>query len=251
MTKNHIESLIVIDIETVSEYQSYNDLDETWKKLWQAKICKNPAGNENYEQLYKERAGVMAEFSKIICISIGWLQTNDLQYLRVKSFSDPDEKDLLLNFIQGIKSISAKNIKWSFAGHNIKEFDLPFICRRMLVHSIELPEFLQFQNLKPWEVNVFDTFQYWKFGDYKNYTSLNLLANALKLPSSKDEIDGSMIHDLYWTDDALQKQVNMLNIISYCQNDVITTTNIIFKFKNMPPLQVGNICITDNLSVSQ
>lgn len=249
MYKSDSESFIVIDIETVSEYASYNDLSEKWKKLWEGKVNRILPEGTSFEKFYKERAGVMAEFSKIICISIGWVKTNDLSYLRIKSFSDPDEKDLLLNFIQGIKSISVKNIQWSFAGHNIKEFDIPFICRRMLIHSIELPSFLKFQNMKPWEVDIFDTFQYWRFGDYKNYTSLDLLATALQIPSSKDNIDGSMIHELYWIEDELQKQINILQIINYCQKDVITTTNVIFRLKNMPLISKGNICITDNLSV--
>ncbi|MEO5968157.1 MAG: ribonuclease H-like domain-containing protein [Ferruginibacter sp.] len=251
MYKSASESLIVIDIETVSEFASYNDLSSNWKKLWEAKIKKNLPEGVSVEQFYVDRAGVMAEFSKIICISIGWVQTNDTPYLRIKSFSDTDEKELLINFIQGIKSISAKNIRWSFGGHNIREFDIPFICRRMLIHSLELPPFLKFQNMKPWEIDVFDTFQYWRFGDYKNYTSLDLLATALSVPTSKDDIDGSMIHNLYWIDDELQKQMNILRIINYCQKDIITTTNIIFKLKNMPLIPKGNICITDNLSLAQ
>lgn len=250
MYKDESESLIIIDIETVSEYPSFTDLPDTWKKLWESKVQKIIPQQKSFEEFYKERAGVMAEFAKIVCISIGWVQTNEHQYLRIRSFSDEDEKELLLNFIQGIKSISAKNIKWSFAGHNIKEFDIPFICRRMLVHAIELPSFLKFQNMKPWEVEIFDTFHYWRFGDYKNYTSLDLLANALKIPSSKDDIDGSMIHDLYWTEDEFLKQSNIMKIINYCQKDIITTTNIIFRFKNMPLIPKGNICITDNVSVS-
>ena len=116
--------------------------------------------------------------------------------------------------------IDATNNKWNFAGHNIKEFDIPFLCRRMMINGLEVPDYLDFQNKKPWETNLLDTFQYWRFGDYKNYTSLNLLAAALKVPSPKGDLDGSQVHSVYW----LEKDVE--RIAKYCQRDVEATRSV-------------------------
>ena len=126
--------------------------------------------------------------------------------------------------------MEANNNKWSFTGHNIKEFDIPFICRRLLINGLNIPPFLDFQNMKPWETNMVDTFQYWRFGDYKHYTSLKLLAAALNVPSPKDDIDGSMVGEVYWVEKNLER------IVTYCQKDVVTVANIILRFKHLPLL---------------
>ena len=131
--------------------------------------------------------------------------------------------------------METNNNKWSFTGHNIKEFDIPFICRRLLINGLVIPPFLDFQNMKPWETNMIDTFQYWRFGDYKHYTSLKLLAAALNVPSPKDDIDGSMVGDVYW------KEKNLERIVTYCQKDVVTTANIVLRFKNLQLLNEGDV----------
>ncbi len=173
----------------------------------------------------------MAEFAKVVCISMGYfVQVDGVRNLRIKSFYDSEETDLLNNFIQTLDQIEIKNKHWAFAGHNIKEFDIPFICRRLLINGIRIPKYLNFQNMKPWETNMVDTFQYWRFGDYKHYTSLKLLAAALQVPSPKDDIDGSMVGDVYW------KEHNLERIVTYCQKDVVTTGNIVLRFKNLPLL---------------
>jgi predicted PolB exonuclease-like 3'-5' exonuclease len=150
--------------------------------------------------------------------------------LRLKSFYGDDEKILLQEFIAALQKMEANNNKWSFTCHNIKEFDIPFICRRLLINGLHIPPFLDFQNMKPWETNMIDTFQYWRFGDYKHYTSLKLLAAALHVPSPKDDIDGSMVGDVYW------KEKNLERIVAYCEKDVVTTGNIVLRFKNLPLL---------------
>lgn len=157
--------------------------------------------------------------------------------LRVKSFYGDDEKKLLQDFLTTLQQLESTNNKWSFTGHNIKEFDIPFICRRLLINQLNIPAFLDFQNMKPWETNMIDTFQYWRFGDYKHFTSLKLLAAALKVPSSKDDIDGSMVGEVYWKDKQLQR------IVTYCQKDVVTTGNIVLRFKNMPLLTNDQVVI--------
>ena len=166
-----LENLILIDIETVPQHPDFDLLNEEWKQLWQEKTQRSLPDFTTPAEFYPQRAGVMAEFAKIICISMGYFtkQGNVLQ-LRLKSFYGDDEKVLLQSFVTVLNQVETKNNKWSFSGHNIKEFDIPFICRRLLVNSLPIPAYLDFQNMKPWDTNMVDTFQYWRFGDYKNYT---------------------------------------------------------------------------------
>lgn len=231
MQNIRLENLLLIDIETVSEHPTFNNLGDDWKELWQEKVQRQLPENVTAEEFYPLRAGVMAEFSKIICISVGYFKRNGKDVnLRVKSFYGDDEKMLLQDFIAALQKMETNNNKWSFCGHNIKEFDIPFICRRLVINSLSIPPFLDFQNMKPWETNMIDTFQYWRFGDYKHYTSLKLLAATLKVPTPKDDIDGSMVGDVYWV------EKNIERIVTYCQKDVVTTANIVLRFKNMPLL---------------
>ena len=238
MQNIRIENLLLIDIETVPQCPVFDDLNDEWKLLWEEKVQRTLPENVTAAEFYPMRAGVMAEFAKVICISIGYFkkEANSIQ-LRLKSFYGDDEKILLQDFLATLKQLEANNNKWSFCGHNIKEFDIPFICRRLLVNGLAIPPFHDFQNMKPWETNIVDTFQYWRFGDYKHYTSLKLLAAALGVPSPKDDIDGSMVADVYWIEKNLER------IVTYCQKDVITTGNIILRFKNLPLLTSEQISV--------
>jgi predicted PolB exonuclease-like 3'-5' exonuclease len=180
----------------------------------------------------------MAEFAKVICISFGYFRTeNNVLQLRIKSFYSDIEKNILENFIKTLYHLHAINNKWCFAGHNIKEFDIPFLCRRMLINNLIIPLFLDFQNIKPWDNPVTDTLHLWRFGDYKHYTSLKLLAAALGVPSPKDDIDGSMVGQVYW------EEKNLERIVTYCQKDVVTVANVLLRFKGMPLLAEQNIII--------
>lgn len=239
MQSIRIENLLLIDIETVSRQSSFAELDGEWKELWEDKVQKIVPEDSTPADFYSQRAGILAEFGKIICISIGYFrkEKQDLQ-LRIKSFSGDDEQLLLQQFLQTVAQMESANNKWSFCGHNIKEFDIPFICRRLLINGISIPPYLDFQNMKPWETNLVDTFQYWRFGDFKNYTSLRLLAAALGVPSSKDDIDGSMVGDVYW------REKNLPRIVTYCQKDVVTTGNIMLRFKGQPLLKPEQVVIT-------
>ena len=231
MQNIRLENLLLIDIETVSEKSTFDELNEDWQTLWQEKVQRTLPEDVTPSEFYPQRAAVMAEFAKVICISIGYFRKiGNTHQLRVKSFFGDDEKTLLQDFIAALHKMDGNNNKWSFTGHNIKEFDIPFICRRLLVNGLTIPSFLDFQNMKPWETNMVDTFQYWRFGDYKHYTSLKLLAAALHVPSPKDDIDGSMVGDVYWNEKNLER------IVTYCQKDVVTTGNIILRFKNLPLL---------------
>ncbi len=231
MQNIRLENLLLIDIETVSEKPDFSDMSADWQNLWQEKVQKQLPEDTTAADFYPQRAAVMAEFAKVICISVGFFKRDGKAFqLRLKSFYGDDEKLLLQDFIATLQKLEINTNKWSFTGHNIKEFDIPFICRRLLINSLPIPPFLDFQNMKPWETNMIDTFQYWRFGDYKHFTSLKLLAAALNVPSPKDDIDGSMVGDVYW------KEKNLERIVTYCQKDVVTTGNIILRFKNLPLL---------------
>lgn len=226
-----LEHFLVIDIETVSEKKDFESLDPEWQHLWEEKVIRSLPGNTSVEEYYPQRAGVMAEFAKIVCISIGYFKKEkDQHQFRVKSIFGEDETELLLQFVSTMNQLEAVHNRWSFTGHNIKEFDIPFLCRRLLINGLGIPAYLDFQNMKPWETNMVDTFQYWRFGDYKNYTSLKLLAASLGIPSPKDDIDGSMVGSVYWNEKDLKR------IAVYCQKDVVTVGNIILRFKNLPLL---------------
>lgn len=238
MQNIRLENLLLIDIETVSEQAAFESLSEEWQILWLEKVQRTLPDGVSAAGFYSQRAGVMAEFSKVICISIGYFKKEGSSLmLRVKSFYGDDEKILLKDFLATLQQLETTNNRWSFTGHNIKEFDIPFICRRLLINGLIIPPFLDFQNMKPWETNMIDTFQYWRFGDYKHYTSLKLLAAALNVPSPKDDIDGSMVGDVYW------KEKNLDRIVTYCQKDVVTTGNIILRFKNLPLLTESQVVI--------
>lgn len=235
------EDLVIIDIETAPVSPSFEMLDEEWKNLWEEKTQYSLPEEVSPSEFYPRRAGIMAEFAKIVCISMAYFLKEDHLRMRVKSFYGFDEKEILQQFLQTINKIEANNKRWCFAGHNIKEFDIPFICRRLLINYLPIPKYLDFQNMKPWETNIVDTFQYWRFGDYKNYTSLKLLAKALGIPSPKDDIDGSMVGDLFWNGTGEERKLNLERIARYCEKDVIATGNIFLRFKNIPLLTDGDV----------
>jgi DNA polymerase elongation subunit (family B) len=235
MQQFRTDDVIIIDIETVSEFPNFSDLDDKWKHLWQEKVSRSVPEGMSAEEFYPMRAGVMAEFSKIVCISMGYFTKEENLRMRIKSFYGHDEKKILEDFVATLRKIESFNSRWVFAGHNIKEFDIPFMCRRMLIKQVPIPAFLDFQNMKPWETNIIDTFQYWRFGDYKHYTSLKLLAAAMGVPSPKDDIDGSMVGDVYW------KENDVKRIATYCQKDVLTVANILLRFKNIAMLNPADI----------
>lgn len=235
------EHLLVLDIETVPQYPSFEKLPEPWKVLWTDKISKTMPENIPAPEMYEQRAGIQAEFGKIICISTGFFYKDKAGRLcfRLKSYAHEDEKMLLTEFTQKLESFYKVTPDFNFAGHNIKEFDIPYISRRMLINQLPLPSFMQFSGKKPWETNLIDTMQLWKFGDYKNYTSLKLLAACLGIATPKDDIDGSRVKEVYY------KEKNLPRIVEYCQKDVIATAQIFLRFQNLPLLPQENIFIAD------
>lgn len=235
----NLANLLVLDIETVPSSPDFQQLPEYWKGLWEDKMSKTMPENFSQAEWYAQRAGILAEFGKIICISTGcfYQDANGKTGFRLKSFSGDDEKKLLLDFLEILHAFKHKRNTVILAGHNIREFDIPYICRRLMIHQVPLPEMLQLSGKKPWETNMLDTMELWKFGDYKNYTSLNLLAAVLGIQTPKDDIDGSMVREVYYREHDLQR------IAVYCQKDVVTVANIILRFKSLPLLDKEHIVI--------
>ncbi len=234
-----IKNVLFLDIETVSKTASYLDLDDTFRSLWIAKCSQlhkgpDPLTEETAALLYENKAAIFAEFGKIICISVGIVfehsETRQL-HVRLKSFANDEEAELLAGFSDLINKRYHNPDKSFFCGHNIKEFDIPYICRRLSVNRLPLPKMLQIHMRKPWELKyLLDTLELWKFGDNKNYTSLKLLAALFDIPSPKDDIDGSDVGRVYWEERDLPR------ISRYCEKDVLATIQLLLALKRMPPL---------------
>lgn len=234
-----MEQLLFLDIETVSEYKSFDDLPDRFKSLWNKKAKILSKGEISGEDLYEEKAGIYSEFGKIVVIGLGFL-TGDLNGepgLRVKALSGNNEKELLEEFSQILDKMDPRNT--ILVAHNGKEFDFPYLSRRMLINNIPLPEALNISGKKPWEIQHLDTMEMWKFGDWKSYTSLDLLAAIFKIPSSKSDIDGSMVSGIYHEDKDLEK------IAEYCIKDVIVCAQVFMKLKGLNIIAEGNIKIVD------
>lgn len=229
-----LSQVIVLDIETVPQYSSFDDVPPHLQELWEQKTHFQRKPDQSANEFY-EKAGILAEFGKIICISLGIFSYQKKSYsLRIKSIAGHDEKEILQQF----SKLMEKQIPTlMFCAHNGKEFDYPYLCRRLLVNSIEIPTQLQISGKKPWELNHLDTMELWKFGDYKHFTSLNLLAAILNIPTPKDDIDGSQVRQVYY------EEKNLERIVTYCQKDVITTAQVLLKFKGIDIISTENITI--------
>ncbi len=229
-----LSQVIVLDIETVPQYPSFNEVPPNMQQLWEVKTSHQRKPDQSAEEFY-ERAGILAEFGKVICISLGIFSYQNKSYsLRLKSFAGDNERQILQQFSALMEKQSPNPM---FCAHNGKEFDYPYLCRRLLVNGLEIPAPLDISGKKPWEVNHLDTMEMWKFGDYKHYTSLNLLAAILNIPTPKDDIDGSQVRQVYY------EEQNLERIITYCQKDVITTAQVLLKFKGMEIISPENITI--------
>ncbi|PHI19768.1 3'-5' exonuclease [Lewinellaceae bacterium SD302] len=234
--------ILFLDIETVSGAATYADLDETMQALWQHKarsVLKRWNGeeitDEEYAQSYLDAAGIFAEFGKIVCISVGVVyRDKDSKKLgiRLKSYASADEHKLLSEFNELLNQYYGDPNRFFICGHNIKEFDVPYMCRRMVVNSLPFPRMLDISGKKPWETkHLLDTLELWKFGDRKNFTSLKLLAAVLGFPSPKDDIDGSMVGRVFWEDN------NVERIAHYCEKDVLATTQLFLRYQLKPLLE--------------
>ena len=222
MPQTEINNILFLDIETVPLVYDYKQLNEPFKKLWDLKWRYNK--EITAEQQYA-KAGIYAEFAKVVCICVGYFNGKEF---RIKSFYGEDEKILLEDFKL---TLERHFTEYALCAHNGKEFDFPFMCRRMLVNGISLPEVLQIQGKKPWEITHLDTMELWKFGDYKSYTSLQLLAAIFNIPTPKDDIDGSQVAKVFY------EEKNLERIKTYCAKDVVTVARLLQKMRGEQALR--------------
>ncbi|MBX7241403.1 MAG: ribonuclease H-like domain-containing protein [Bacteroidia bacterium] len=230
-----IEKVIFLDVETVCMTPSYAELPERMKPLWDKKASKfqNPEKSLNVEDLFFEKAAIQAEFGKIICISCGYLILEEgKMVMKTKSFYGHDEYILLNDFAEMVNTFFAKDVQVKkFCTHNGKEFDIPYICRRMLINRVKLPKLLDIAGKKTWNVDfILDTQDLWRFGDMKAFTSLDLLSAVFGIPSPKDDIEGSEVSRVYWVENNLER------IKTYCEKDVKTTAQVFLAMNQLPLL---------------
>lgn len=232
---NHIntESVLFIDIETTPQNRSFEDLSERMQVLWDKKSAYFREKEQSPAEVY-QRAGIYAEFGKIVCISVGTLYQKQGEYrFRVKSYANHDEKKLLYDFVNMLENFGKQN-QVKLCAHNGIEFDYPYIARRCLINSVPLPKILDIAGAKPWDLKdtLLDTLQLWKFGDYKHFTSLDLLCAIFNIPTPKDDIDGSQVAAVYWENDDLDR------IVTYCEKDVFALCQLFLRYQGkalLPP----------------
>ena len=229
-----MNDILFLDIETVPQEESWNQLSKETQELYIKKTAYQRNEEFTASEFY-DRAGIWAEFGKIVCISVGYfVDVENKKQLRLTSFYGDDEHQLLSDFKVLLNKHFAKKNN-VLCAHNGKEFDFPFIARRMIVHQIELPSKLNLFGKKPWEVPHLDTLELWKFGDYKHYTSLKLLTSILGIPSPKDDIDGSEVAKVYY------QEKNIERIVTYCEKDTIAVAQILLRFNNQELLEAEDI----------
>jgi 3'-5' exonuclease len=229
-----IDDVMFLDIETVPESSSYELLGSSMQNLWDKKSRQFRTSDQTAQAVY-ERAGIYSEFGKIICISVGLIRDKNPFSFRLKSFFGKDEKSLLSEFSIMLSKFSGTHKEAVLCAHNGKEFDFPYIARRMIINGLIIPEILDNAGKKPWEIKLLDTMDLWKFGDYKNYTSLDLLTSILGIPTPKDDIDGSMVAGIFYNDDNLQR------IVHYCEKDVLAIARVLLRFMNLPGINEDKI----------
>lgn len=241
-----LSNILFLDIETVSQYPKYEQLSDRLKPLWEKKAKSilrkydEDLTEDEIAHTYTDRAAIFAEFGKIVCISVGFISRDKdtlKATLRLKSFANKDEKVLLHDFTELLNQHYNNSNKHGICGHNIKEFDIPYLCRRLIINQLPLPSILNIAGKKPWETkHLIDTLTLWKFGDYKNYTSLNLLTAIFDIPSPKDDIDGSQVGVTFWNEeDGLER------ITAYCEKDVLATAQLYMRFSLAPLIDDENV----------
>jgi 3'-5' exonuclease len=220
-----LEKILFLDIETVPQIYQFQDLDEKGQSLFEQKNRFQVGPEKGIDQVYNERGGILAEFGKIVCISVGMVHDSGQgRAIRLKSFYHDDEETLLKQF----KRLLEEHYNTPYhllCGHNAKEFDIPYICRRMLINGIALPSILQIAGKKPWEINHLDTLELWKFGDYKSFTSLSLLCHVFQIPTPKDDISGADVARVYFEENNLER------IMIYCEKDVVALIQLFLRLK--------------------
>jgi uncharacterized protein YprB with RNaseH-like and TPR domain len=223
LEKVNLNNILFLDIETVPEQENYSLLDQDMQELWEQKTQYQRKEEFTANEFY-DRAGIWAEFGKIICISVGYFANkNDIRNFRVTSFVGDEKK--ILNDFSNVMNNHFNQPQHLLCGHNSKEFDIPFIARRMIINGLIIPSKLNLFGKKPWEIPHLDTLELWKFGDYKHFTSLKLLTKILHIPTSKDDIDGSQVGYVYY------QEKNIDRIVTYCEKDVIAVAQVFLRLR--------------------
>jgi 3'-5' exonuclease len=241
-------NILFLDIETVPGVADFEEMSEDMQELWGTKcrtILRRPADEEiefdEMAEVFRTRAGIYAEYGKIVCISVGFMTRqpgSSEPLLRLKSFSNHLEASLLEDFCELLTKYFNAPDKFAICGHNIKEFDVPYICRRLMVNQLPFPAMLDIAGRKPWETkHLIDTLELWKFGDLKNYTSLRLLTALFGIPSPKDDMSGADVAGVYWEDRDLDR------IAHYCEKDVLATAQLFLKMRRQPLLRPEQVVI--------
>lgn len=227
--RSEISKILYFDIETACCYPDLPTLESEnprlyslWKKRDLYYRAAHPEmKDKSPDDVFKSKAGLEPEFSKIVCISFGSFDDN-LEPRLVSFFvSEDDELEVLKKSHKVFTNASVKN--WKLCGHNIRGFDIPFICRKMVYNKIKLPPNLEIWNKKPWELNFLDTSEIFSFGSWthQKYLSLDLLSCSLGIDSPKELMDGSLVNSTFWIEKDYDK------IARYCEMDVSTVMRII------------------------
>jgi uncharacterized protein YprB with RNaseH-like and TPR domain len=231
----NLNKVLFLDIETVPAEYNFEELDTVFQNLWEEKTAWQIKEEFTSSEYYKKKAGIMAEFAKIICISVGYLFTEKGEsHFRIKSFYGDNEEIILQEFNYLLKNKFNDDLS-VLCAHNGREFDFPFIARRTLINGLKLPKLLDIAGKKPWEIKHLDTMELWRFGDYKNFTSIKLLAALFDIPTPKNDIDGSQVARVYYEEKDLER------IRIYCQKDTLTVAQLLLKYKGKDLIKEQNI----------
>ncbi len=243
-----------VDIETAPGRADFAEHAPRQQQLWttfcEKRHAKELEAGQTPADLFA-RAGLYAEFGQVVCISVGYFRLEADGGLRfyVKSFASTDECEVLHGFATALGERRPYGTKLAMAttrehdnprecghflcAHNGREFDYAYLGRRMMICGVPLPKMLDISGYKPWELpHLLDTMDLWKFGDGKGYTALNLLAGVFNIPSPKDDIDGSQVGRVFWT----EGQAGVERIATYCEKDVITTARVYLHYAGQSAL---------------
>ncbi len=235
----NLENILFLDIETVPAFSTYFEMPEMLQNLWEKKSSQFRSEWQTAAEVYP-RAGIYAEFGKVVCISVGiFSNSNSERKFRVKSFFGNDEYQLLMQFVQLLEK-SFSSDEYYLCAHNGKEFDFPYLARRILINRIPLPKILDLSGRKPWEIRHLDTLELWKFGDYKHFTSLELLTTIFGIETPKDDITGNDVAKVFWQDNDIQR------IVTYCQKDVVSIAQLFLSYRGENCIEKANINIVGN-----
>jgi len=238
-----------VDIETATQFEKYDELSESSKAMWIKKMRRHvtaedyPTFEEEFSALYHDKGAIPAEFAQVICISVGFIKEEETGHsFKVKVIPGASEAEIITNFHTLLSDHYFNRFNHFLCGHNLKEFDIPFLCRRSMVHNLELPSLLRLTGYKPWQVHhLLDTMEMWKFGDYKHYTSLDLLCHVLGVQTPKTEMDGSMVNQAYWSG-------QIADIQKYCMQDVVATAQVYMRCVGLIPFDSDAVTFVNETS---